>query len=195
MYQDSPKSWHRAGRAHHLIDYCRTNNAVQTDGSRPGAPGTARIGHGGMAVQLATILPALIIAHVLGLVLLLYSLEKTFGVVSRARKRFSIRSKRGVAADLCETDRSDTSRRTEEREAPFESAPSEHSIGSSQGKAAVQDEPAFCAVSEPWIRGCSCQVGHADMFMAFQWSERLQSCAVNISGWSLYFANTALRPA
>ena len=124
-----------------------------------------------MAIQLATILPALIVAHVLGLILLLYSLEKTFGVVSNTRRRFRIRSHRGVAADLCETDGSDKGRRTEDEEAPFESPSSEYSIGSSQGKAALQDEPAVCAVSEPWIRGCSCQVRHADSFMAFQGSQ------------------------
>ena len=118
-----------------------------------------------MAVQLATILPPLICAHLLGLILLLYSLEKTFGIVSRTRKRFRIRVYRGIAADLCETDRSDTSRRIEIGEAPFDSASSEYSVGSSQGKAAAQDEPASCAVKEPWIRGCSCQVGHADRFI------------------------------
>ena len=115
-----------------------------------------------MTVQLATILPALICAHVLGLILLLYSLEKTFGFVSRTRKRFRIRVYRGVAADLCETDRSDTSRKIDIGQAPFDSLSSEFSDGSSQGKTAAQDEPVPCAVKEPWTRGCSCQVGHAD---------------------------------
>ena len=115
-----------------------------------------------MAVQLATILPALISAHVLGLILLLYSLEKTLLFVSRTRKRFRSRVYRGVAAEFGEADRSDTSERTENKEAPFESSSSEHSYCSSQGKADVQAQPAYCAKNEPWIRGCSCQVGHAD---------------------------------
>ena len=120
-----------------------------------------------MAIQLATILPALICAHVLGLVLLLYSLEKTFGVVSRIRKRFRLRIYRGVAADLCETERSDASPRTATEGAPFGFLSLEHGSGSSQGKAAVQAEPAHCAVNEPWIRGCRCQVGHAAGLFAF----------------------------
>lgn len=123
---------------------------------------------GGMAIQLAIILPALICAHVLGLVLLLYSLEKTFGVISRIRKRFRLRIYRGVAADLCETERSDTSPRTVKEDAPFDFPSLEHRSSSSQGKAAVQGEPARCAVNEPWIRGCRCQVGHAASFTAVQ---------------------------
>ena len=123
---------------------------------------------GGMAIQLATILPALICAHILGLVLLLYSLEQTFGIVSRTRKRFRLRIYRGVAADLCETERSDTTPITGEEGAPFGSPSLEYRSGISQGKAAVQDEPAHCAVNEPWIRGCRCQVGHAAGLSAFQ---------------------------
>ena len=125
---------------------------------------------GGMAIQLATILPALICAHVLGLVMLLYSLEKTFGIISRTRRRLRLRIYRGVAAELCETERSETSPRTVEERAPFGFPALEHRDGSSQGKAAVQGEPAHCAVNEPWIRGCRCQVGHAANSTASQHS-------------------------
>ena len=140
---------------------------------RAGAASTACIDpSGGMAVQLATILPALICAHVLGLILLLYSLEKTFSVVSRTRKRLNSRVYRGVAADLGEADRSDTSESSGKQKAPFRSSSSQRIHCSSQGHADVQTQPAHCAKNEPWSRGCSCQVGHADKSMSLQLSER-----------------------
>ena len=81
---------------------------------------------------LAVALPAIILAHLLGLVLLLYSLEKVSGVVSRTWKRV-----RGIPLDV------------EQRGGTHDGG----ALAASPMKAAVAG-----VKSKGWVRGCACTV-------------------------------------
>lgn len=81
---------------------------------------------------LAVALPAIILAHLLGLVLLLYSLEKVSGVVSRTWKRV-----RGIPLDI------------EQRGGTHDGG----ALAASPMKAAVAG-----VKSKGWVRGCACTV-------------------------------------
>ena len=109
-------------------------------------------------IQLATILPALLVAHLLGAVLLLYSLEKVLGIVSKTRRRFASRLYKGVASDLGAADGVDAGSQPVKEEDDDASHVSEHSFSSSQGKAALVQCQPISDRTEPWSRGCSCQV-------------------------------------
>ena len=85
-----------------------------------------------LTMLLAVALPAIILAHLLGLVLLLYSLEKVSGVVSRTWKRV-----RGIPLDI------------EQRGGTHDGG----ALAASPMKAAVAG-----VKSKGWVRGCACTV-------------------------------------
>lgn len=83
---------------------------------------------------LAVALPAIILAHLLGFVLLLYSLEKVSGVVSRTWKRV-----RGIPLDVEQRGGTHT--------------------GDGNALAASPMKAALAGVkSKGWVRGCACTV-------------------------------------
>lgn len=117
-----------------------------------------------MAVEPAVFVPALAVGHFFGVLLLIYGLEKVYGVIRKARRRFSSRitsrsSQDQVADQVARLPRFPAKNdRDETKSTP---CTSEGSFDSAQGKAAavsVQCEQPVRPLSDPWIRGCSCQV-------------------------------------
>lgn len=128
--------------------------------------------------------PAIAVAHTLGLILLVYSLEKVFGLFSRLLRRVRRRRQRPEKV---------TSRRVtfepkeqngkvhkieeaveEEDDSSFhegtsdddvtEGAPSNHDWDSSadaRARAGIVAEAEPHVLTPPWIRGCSCQVNQS----------------------------------
>ena len=112
-----------------------------------------------MAIQPAVFVPALAVAHLLGIILLLYSLEKVFGVVSKTRRRLRSRVHRDDHIDLEESDHAERGSRptAEEFNAYFsEQLDLMRSSKVFQGGIAVQSQPVG-RLTDAWIRGCSCR--------------------------------------
>lgn len=93
-----------------------------------------------MAVQWAIFVPAVVFAHVLGAVLLLYSLEKVSGVVSKNWNRLFRRIK-----NASKTEDADSLNR--EDSAPRGGPTAELETAAQRAR-----------VTDAWRRGCSCQV-------------------------------------
>ena len=125
-----------------------------------------------MAVEPAVFVPPLVVAHVLGLILLLYSLEKVSGVVSKTL----LRRRRALPLDVPDikcVKRARTPPNSEEGtlageedasmsiHSALEGSPQHTDRDSSLEARAMTD-----TVKEPfvltaaWVRGCSCQVWH-----------------------------------
>ncbi len=112
-----------------------------------------------MAIQPTVFVPALAVAHLLGIILLLYSLEKVFGVVSKTRRRLRSRVHRDDHIDLEESDHAERGSRptAEEFNAYFsEQLDLMCSSKAFQGGIAVQSQPVG-RLTDAWIRGCSCR--------------------------------------
>lgn len=125
-----------------------------------------------MAVEPAVFVPPLVVAHVLGFILLLYSLEKVSGVVSKSL----LRRRRSLPIDPPEAKGVKRARASPVNEegniACNEDAPSgnqsslEGSVLHSDRDSSLEARSVTNTVKEPlvltaaWVRGCSCQVWH-----------------------------------
>ena len=124
--------------------------------------------------------PAIAVAHAFGLILLLYSLEKTFGLFSKLSRRFRRRRlkpekslsrkvvlepkeegrKMGSIEEEITDDAASMDSDSSLDELPGR-APSNHDWDSSadaRARAGIVAEPEPHVLNPPWIRGCSCQV-------------------------------------
>lgn len=119
-----------------------------------------------MAVEPAVFVPALAVGHILGVLLLIYGLEKVYGVLRKARRRFSSRISSRPSHDQVADQVARLPRFPAENdydETYTTPCASECSFESTQGKAtavSMQCEQPVRRLSDPqkWIRGCSCQV-------------------------------------
>jgi hypothetical protein len=117
-----------------------------------------------MAVEPAVIVPALAVGHILGLLMLVYSFEKVYGVIRKTRRHFATRlascpSEDQVASGVA---RLPGLSGTNHQDENLSAGCSLHcSFDSIQGKTtaiSVQYKQAVRPFSESWIRGCLCRV-------------------------------------
>ena len=112
-----------------------------------------------MAIQPTVFVPALAVAHLLGAILLLYSLEKVFGLVSKTRRRLRSRVHRDDQVDLEESARACRDSRLTE-DAFHVSIPNQYSTKCSstsfQGDITVEQSQPVGILKDAWVRGCSC---------------------------------------
>ena len=93
-------------------------------------------------------IPAIVLAHVIGLALLLYSLEKVSGIVSRTTRKLSWKNKKGGGGA--------TSPSSSSAAASAEAGRVNHSVRSLQPS---PTKPIHNTVkTKGWVRGCVCTV-------------------------------------
>ena len=172
------------GAAWHLRD-CRVADAdlVAPKGSGECRDSPRSI----MAVEPAVFVPPIVVAHVLGFVLLLYSIEKVSGVISKtvlrrrrsspvesptrkALPRSALDSNRpiGVSAAGQEEDVGQGAQEHRDWDSSLEARAMTH---------AAPDMPHM--LTAPWVRGCACQVRrlHAPSWPVCQGCAGTASCA------------------
>lgn len=116
-----------------------------------------------MAVHPAVFVPPIVVAHVLGFVLLGYSLEKVFGAFSKLLRRIrpGIARRRALQHSLGSVPQPKLP--LEADEAPPEAEPScsdtdwDSSL-EARARAGLIEAPQFQVLSQPWVRGCDCEV-------------------------------------
>lgn len=124
--------------------------------------------------------PAIAVAHAFGLILLLYSLEKSFGLFTKISRRFRRRrlksektlsrkvilepkeenGKVGSVEEEVTDDAASIASDSSVDELPSRN-PSNHDWDSSadaRARAGIVAEPEPHVLNPPWVRGCSCQV-------------------------------------
>ena len=111
-----------------------------------------------MAANLALAGTAIGLSHLLGLLLLLYSLEKVSGVVSRTMKRLTGKSRR-AAADLAEVGASPSPGGAGHASPDLAASPSKSNHGSGLR-------------AKGWVRGCACPVSNRGAERGGEESER-----------------------
>jgi hypothetical protein len=104
-----------------------------------------------MAVQWDIFVPAVVFAHLLGAVLLLYSLEKVSGVVSKTWNRVTRRIRNGAKTD-------DADQLRQKSESALKGGPT----------AELEAAAHKARVVTSWRRGCSCEVIQLHMFPEFR---------------------------
>ena len=115
-----------------------------------------------MAVEPAVFVPPLVVAHVLGFILLLYSLEKVSGVISKT----FLRRRRSLPVDGTAVKRSRPLPASREgNEDPSintlgGSPQHENQNGSSEARPMTDTVKEPLVLTAAWVRGCSCQVQH-----------------------------------
>ena len=112
-----------------------------------------------MAIQPTVFVPALAVAHLLGIIILVYSLEKVFGVVSKTRRRLRSRVHRDDHIDLEESEHAERGSRPTAEELNVDFSEQFDLMCSSkffQGGIAVQSQPVG-RLTDAWIRRCSCR--------------------------------------
>lgn len=92
-------------------------------------------------------IPAIVLAHVIGLALLLYSLEKVSGIVSRTTRKLSWKKKGGAASP---------SSSSAAAAASAEAGRVNHSVRSLQPSPTKSIHNTV--KSKGWVRGCACTV-------------------------------------
>jgi hypothetical protein len=116
-----------------------------------------------MAIHPAVFVPPLVVAHLLGLVLLGYSLEKVFGVFSKLLRRLRPGSLRHKATGQALGNLPALRQNLEAEEARSDAkagcfdADWESSL-EARSLAGLTKAPQFRVVSQPWTRGCDCEV-------------------------------------
>ena len=117
-----------------------------------------------MAVHPAVFVPPIVVAHVLGLTLLGYSLEKVFGVFSKLFRRIrpGLAGRRALQHSSDNVPQPKLPAVLEADEAPPATPScSETDWDSSleaRARAGLIEAPQFRVLSQPWIRGCDCEV-------------------------------------
>ncbi len=122
--------------------------------------------------------PAIAVAHTLGLILLLYSLEKVFGIFSKLSRRlrrrpkvekvaskkvgFEPREENGSTIHKIEEEETDDAASiTSSSSDDADTVRSNHDWDSSadaRARAGIVAEAEPHVLTAPWIRGCTCQV-------------------------------------
>ena len=116
-----------------------------------------------MAVHPAVFVPPIVVAHVLGFILLGYSLEKVFGVFSKLLRRIRPGYARRRAQQHPLGSLPQPKLHLEADEAPPEAQPScsdtdwDSSL-EARARAGLIEAPQFQALCLPWVRGCDCEV-------------------------------------
>ena len=116
-----------------------------------------------MAVHPAVFVPPIVVAHVLGFILLGYSLEKVFGVFSKLLRRIRPGFARRSALQHSLRSVPQPKLPSEADEAPTEAQPScsdtdwDSSV-EARARAGLIEAPQFRVLSQPWVRGCDCEV-------------------------------------
>lgn len=116
-----------------------------------------------MAVHPAVFVPPIVVAHVLGFILLAYSLEKVFGLLSKPLRRIRPGIARRRAPQNSLGSAPQPKLPLEADEAPPETQPScsDNDWDSSleaRARAGLIEAPQFRVLSQPWVRGCDCEV-------------------------------------
>ena len=116
-----------------------------------------------MAIHPQVFVPPLVVAHVLGFVLLVYSLEKVFGVFSKLIRavRPSTLLRKAPESGLGHVQQPKLP--LEADEAPSDgqqNGPSTDWDSSLEARArtGLIQAPHFRVLSQPWVRGCHCEV-------------------------------------
>ena len=116
-----------------------------------------------MAVHPAVFVPPIVVAHVLGFILLAYSLEKVFGLLSKPFRRIRPGFARRRAPHNSLGSVPQPKLPLEADEAPPEAQPScsdtdwDSSL-EARARAGLIEAPQFRTLSQPWVRGCDCEV-------------------------------------
>lgn len=115
-----------------------------------------------MAIHPAVFVPPLVVAHILGLVLLGYSLEKVFGVFSKLLRYLRPKNLLHIKPDRALGNLPAPKLPAEADGAPpVEAGCSDTDWDSSleaRTRVGLTEAPQFRAVSLPWTRGCDCEV-------------------------------------
>ena len=116
-----------------------------------------------MAIHPAVFVPPLVVAHVLGLILLGYSLEKVFGVFTKLLRRLRPGTFRHKTTDPALGNLPVPKLPLEAEEAPPDakagcSSPDWESSLEARALAGLTQAPQFRVLSQPWTRGCDCEV-------------------------------------